>query len=114
MGSRPLRGDGHQAGQLRWFKHDSLAVYNPECRACTWLPLCMGGCTFERSKGNRDCLPWKDDPQKFVLVQYGRLGEKLREVLGRKVDLHTPLNDGSDPAVAAFVRRHQVLVYERG
>ena len=167
-------------GQLRWFKHDSLAVNNPECRACTWLPLCMGGCAFERSKGNRDCLPWKDDPQKFVLVQYGRLGEKrrdrqltpddvaritapvlekwgiarawvhgsvalgtmrsasdvdlivempegtylgydffglrkeLREALGRKVDLHTPLNDGSDPAVAAFVRRHQLLVYERG
>jgi hypothetical protein len=39
----------------------------------------MGGCAFERSKGENDCLPWKDDPQKFVLVQYGRLGEKRRD-----------------------------------
>lgn len=163
---------------LKWFKHDSLAVNTPECRECKLLPLCMGGCAFERSKGNRDCLPWKDAPEKFVLVQYERLGEKrrdtkptpqdvgekiapvlekwgvarawvhgsvalgtmtsasdvdlivempkgkylgygifglrkeLRETLGHKVDLHTPLNESSTPAVAAFIRRHQVLIYD--
>ena len=41
----------------------------------------------ERSKGNRDCLPWKDDPQKFVLVQYGRLGEKRRDRQLANLDL---------------------------
>ena len=163
---------------LAWFKRDSWAVNIERCRACLWLPLCMGGCSFERSKGNRDCIPWKGDPQGFVLTQYARIGEKrrdwqltpqmvaektmrifekwgvarawvhgsvvlgtmngssdvdlivemppgkhlgygifglrkeLREALGRKVDLHTPLNDLSAPAVAAFIRRHQVLVYE--
>ena len=163
---------------LAWFKRDSLAVNSPACRECVWLPLCMGGCAFERSKGANDCLSWKGDPQKFVLVQYGCLGEKRRDrqptprdvaekiapvlekwgvakawvhgsvalgtmhsssdvdlivempegrflgydffhlrkelsdALGRKVDLHTPLNDSSTPAVAAFARRHRVLIYE--
>ena len=41
----------------------------------------------ERSKGNRDRLPWKDDPQKFVLVQYGRLGEKRRDRQLANLDL---------------------------
>ena len=41
----------------------------------------------ERSKGNRDRLPWKDDPQKFILVQYGRLSEKHRDRQLANLDL---------------------------
>ena len=41
----------------------------------------------ERPKGNRDRLPWKDDPQKVVLVQYGHLGEKRRDRQLANLDL---------------------------
>ena len=32
-----------------------------------------------RHKGKRDCVPWKDDPEGFVLGQYRRIGEKRRD-----------------------------------
>ena len=33
-----------------------------------------------RHKGKRDCVPWKDDPEGFVLAQYERMGEKERDI----------------------------------
>lgn len=41
---------------------------DPECRACVWLPLCAGGCPYARLFGDgRVCVPYKDDPEAFVL-----------------------------------------------
>ena len=59
-----------------WFLEGSLPQNDPECRECLWLPACAGGCAWLRLRGKRDCVPWKDDPEGFVLAQYARLGEK--------------------------------------
>ena len=164
--------------QRNWFLEDSLPGNDPECRDCLWLPVCGGGCAFMRHKGRRDCVPWKDDPEGFVLAQYQRMGEKRRDTwltpsmvgekaapllkrwgvkrawvygsvalgnahagsdvdmivemprgkylgyglidlkyqlsqaLGRKVDLHTPPNEGSTESVARHIERIKVLIYE--
>ena len=60
-----------------WFLKESLPQNDPECRECVWLPACAGGCAWLRLRGRRDCVPWKDDPEGFVLAQYARMGEKL-------------------------------------
>lgn len=62
-----------------WFVHGSLQS-NPECHECLWLPTCAGGCARRRLEGRRACVPWRDDPQGYVLAQYERMGEKLRDV----------------------------------
>ena len=63
----------------RYFLEESLPVNDSECRDCIWLPVCGGGCAYMRRRGIRDCVPWKDDPEGFVLAQYKRLGEKRRD-----------------------------------
>lgn len=65
--------------ERKWFLEDSLPRNDPECTACLWLPICGGGCAHLRRKGKRDCVPWKDDPEGFVLAQYRRMGEKQRD-----------------------------------
>lgn len=64
----------------RWFLEESLPWNDAECRDCIWLPACGGGCAYMRRRGRRDCVPWKDDPEGFVLAQYQRLGEKQRDI----------------------------------
>lgn len=166
--------------ERKWFLEDSLPRNDPECMDCLWLPVCGGGCAHLRRKGRRDCVPWKDDPEGFVLAQYRRKGEKQRDsrltpalvgetaapilkkwgvrrawvygsvalgraqtgsdvdmivempqgeylgfgivdlryalsqALGRKVDLHTPPNEGSTRSVARIIERTKVLVYDSG
>ena len=63
-------------GNRSWFLEGSLPENDPECRECVWLPACAGGCAWLRLRGKRDCVPWKDDPEGFVLAQYARMGEK--------------------------------------
>ena len=77
----PSDPDGTAAApqQRRWFLEDSLPWNDPECRECIWLPACGGGCAYLRHKGTKDCVPWKDDPEGFVLAQYQRIGEKQRD-----------------------------------
>lgn len=62
-----------------YFLRESLPENDPECLECLWLPTCVGGCPWLRRQGKRDCVPWKDDPQGFVIAQYGRMGEKVRD-----------------------------------
>ena len=42
----------------------------PECKGCIWLPLCTGGCPYKVLTDKRQCLPFKDCPEKYVLSQY--------------------------------------------
>ncbi|MGI6221447.1 MAG: radical SAM protein [Coriobacteriales bacterium] len=42
-------------------------IPDEECRECLWLPLCVGGCPYKRFSGARNCVPFKDDPEGFVL-----------------------------------------------
>lgn len=160
-----------------WFVRASLAS-DPECRECLWFPTCAGGCLRRRLEGRRECVPWRDDPEGFVLAQYARMGEKrrdaevnprrigeiaapvlsrwgvarawvygsfalglahagsdvdmivemppgvslgygifdlrreLKEVLGRKVDLHLPPNERARKEYVRVLERQKVLVYE--
>ena len=50
-------------------------VPDEECRECVWLPLCAGGCPHKRLYESRACVPFKDDPQRYVLALHARIGE---------------------------------------
>ena len=62
---------------------DNLTMYlntaNPvpdeECRECVWLPSCVGGCPHKRLFARRQCIPFKDDPESYVLALHARIGE---------------------------------------
>lgn len=44
-------------------------VPDEECRECIWLPHCVGGCPHLRLFGSgRRCVPYRDDPERFVLA----------------------------------------------
>ena len=47
-----------------------------ECHACVWLPLCGGGCPYYRLLVKRMCLPFKDDPERYVLARHAQLLEQ--------------------------------------
>lgn len=51
-----------------WVKKDPLVF--PECRECSVLPICMGGCNMRRySQPSSDyCLDWKHDISSFLEV----------------------------------------------
>lgn len=38
-----------------------------ECRECVWVPFCRGGCAKFRLFYNKKCLPYKNNPDYFVL-----------------------------------------------
>ena len=45
-------------------------------RDCVWLPTCAGGCPHQRLFYERKCVPFKDDPDNYVLALHARIGEK--------------------------------------
>ena len=53
-------------------------MQDEECRECMWLPLCGGGCPHYRLLGRRMCLPFRDDPERYVLTLHDRL-DKSRQ-----------------------------------
>jgi uncharacterized protein len=66
-----------------WTNKDPLVF--KECRACAFLPLCMGGCNLRRiqNDGDQYCLGWKRDVPTFLEVLL--LNEKNIPVL-EKID----------------------------
>ena len=53
-------------------------VPDDECRDCKWLPICVGGCPQKRLFSSRACMPFKDDPERYVLALHARIGEEKR------------------------------------
>jgi len=54
---------------LTRFLNCSQPLADDECSACLWLPLCAGGCPYSRFiDGKRQCLPYKDAPDKYALA----------------------------------------------
>ena len=54
---------------LSCFLSAGAPLADPECRACVWLPHCAGGCPNMRLFGSgRRCVPYKDNPEAFVLA----------------------------------------------
>ena len=38
-----------------------------ECLECVWLPICQKGCPHRRLFYNKECVPYKNKPEEFVL-----------------------------------------------
>jgi uncharacterized protein len=64
---------------LTAYLNTAVPVPDQECRDCVFLPSCCGGCVRRRFDGRRQCVPWKDEPEKYVLSLYERIGEKKKE-----------------------------------
>ena len=60
--------------QLTRYLATALPNGDEECRECVWLPACAGGCPNKRLYYERQCLPFKDEPEKYVLALYKRIG----------------------------------------
>ena len=37
--------------------------------------MCVGGCPHKRLFGGRQCVAFKDEPEKYVLALHARIGE---------------------------------------
>ena len=61
---------------LTMFLNTAGPVPDDECRQCVWLPMCAGGCPHMRLFEGRRCVPFKDDPEKYVLALYARIGRE--------------------------------------
>ena len=70
---RPLETAAHPENLIRYLNAGHLE--DPECRDCVWLPRCRGGCPYQRLFRKKECLPYKDHPEKYVLSLYRRLTE---------------------------------------
>lgn len=64
---------------LTKFLNTALPVPDEECRGCVWLPACVGGCPFQRLFAQRSCIPFRDDPEAYVLALHARIHEQKRE-----------------------------------
>ena len=67
-----------------WMNHELIAKYavgidhyqDPECRKCSYLPICHGGCPIRRlenkyeGKSNDCCTPFKGRLEDFLELQY--------------------------------------------
>ena len=51
---------------LMMFLNASWPVTDAECMECIWLPVCGGGCTYQRLFRKRLCFSYRDDPEKYV------------------------------------------------
>ncbi|MBQ9042511.1 MAG: SPASM domain-containing protein [Eggerthellaceae bacterium] len=60
---------------LTMYLNTASPVPDEECRECVWLPHCAGGCPHKRLFGGRQCVAFKDEPEKYVLALHARIGE---------------------------------------
>ena len=72
-------GTASNPGVLASYLNCADPVPDDECRECVWLPVCGGGCPHYRLQGNRKCLPYRDDPERYVLAQYARVRKRARK-----------------------------------
>ena len=73
--SNPLQTAAHP-DLLTMYLNTAGPVPDGECRECVWLPMCVGGCPYKRLFVGRQCLSFKDDPERYVLALHARIREK--------------------------------------
>ena len=61
---------------LTMFLNTASPIPDDECRECVWLPACAGGCPYKRLTSGRNCIAFKDDPERYVLALHARIGEQ--------------------------------------
>lgn len=64
---------------LTRYLNTALPNLDAECDGCVWLPTCSGGCPNKRLYYQKQCLPFKDEPEKYVLALYDRIGEEKKD-----------------------------------
>ena len=67
------------ADNLTKFLNTASPIHDEECRECVWLPTCVGGCPYHRLFDKRACVPYRDNPEAYVLALYARIGEEKQE-----------------------------------
>ena len=73
--AKPIRTASNR-DMLSCYLSAGAPLVDPECRDCVWLPHCAGGCPHERLFGSgRRCVPYKDDPEAFVLALHAQKNE---------------------------------------
>ena len=65
--------------KLTEYLNTALPTTDEECRQCVWLPLCVGGCPHRRLFYSRFCIPFRDQPERYVLALYARIGKKAEK-----------------------------------
>ena len=73
----PLR-TASNPDNLTMYLNTAVPVPDEECRECVWLPACVGGCPHKRLFDRRQCVPFKDDPESYVLALHARIGEEKK------------------------------------
>ena len=69
-------GTASNPGQLTRYLDTALPNGDEKCWECTWLPFCAGGCPYIRLYKGRECLPYKDRPEEYLLALYERMKKK--------------------------------------
>ena len=65
--------------KLTMFLNTALPLDDRECNECVWLPLCVGGCPFRRLFYEKACIPFRYNPEPYVLALHSRIGEQKKE-----------------------------------
>ena len=63
---------------LTCFLNSSVPFDDAECKECKWLPVCAGGCPYQRLRGNKTCHTFKNREEEYVLALYEQLKNKKR------------------------------------
>ena len=58
---------------LTRYLNTALPTEDPECRECVFLPQCAGGCPARRLYSRKQCIPFRNTPERFVLELVRRL-----------------------------------------
>lgn len=65
--------------QLTRYLDTAIPNGDPECWECKWLPHCVGGCPYIRVYQSKECLPYKEQPERYLLALYDRMKEESRQ-----------------------------------
>lgn len=66
---RPIES-AENVDNLTMYLNTAGPVPDEECRDCTWLPVCIGGCPRARLNERRTCIHFKNDKDAFVMAYY--------------------------------------------
>lgn len=73
-------GSASHPDNLTKYLNTACPIPDDECRECVWLPMCVGGCPHKRLFEGRQCVAFKNDPEKYVLALHARIRkEKKRD-----------------------------------
>jgi uncharacterized protein len=79
----PIRS-ADRPDNLTRFLNTALPNGDKECDECIWLPHCTGGCPNKRVYYKKECVPYKDMQEQFVLALYERMKKENKDKNGRQ------------------------------